>query len=230
MSSINPKSKKLLAALAILLVLFSSFSFIETANGERPLPSDAQLLSRLPEKDDFCGTFFNSLKPRCIVFHVLYMLRTLLMFLVNLGIYLTMIALNLSYGVASLSVVTKGFEVSLAVVNLVFVFLIIFMAIATILRSQTYGLKRAFLKLILAVILVNFSLVAAKIMLNFSNGAALFFISAASDNQGSEFNKAAAGFGKALMGVFNPQSVDRPPTAQELAEDRNDEDFIWAIN
>jgi hypothetical protein len=98
--------------------------------------------------------------------------------------------------------VQTGFSVSLAIANLGFVLGIIIIAIATIIRNQTYGIKQLLWKLVVMAILVNFGLVITAPIVGFANGMSTYFINATSPS-------AATGgyetYVNSLMSAFQPQ-------------------------
>lgn len=108
------------------------------------------------------------------------------------------VALNMSDGakIVNSPTVKVGFSVSLAVVNLGYVAALIVIAIATILRNNTYGAKQTLVRLLVSAVLVNFGLVIAGVMISFSDQIMMFFLHQISPaGQGtSEFaNRLAAG-------------------------------------
>ncbi|PIT92713.1 MAG: hypothetical protein COU08_00935 [Candidatus Harrisonbacteria bacterium CG10_big_fil_rev_8_21_14_0_10_42_17] len=83
------------------------------------------------------------------------------------GFMQIMIALNAS--VISSSIVTIGFRIALNLANLGFILAVIMIAFGTILRIEQYQLKKTFVRLVIAAILINFSLLIAGGILDFSN-------------------------------------------------------------
>ena len=118
--------------------------------------------------------------------------------------------LGLNSGVFQADIVQKGFGVTLSIANLGFVLGIIIIAIATILRSETYGYKKMLWKLIAAAILVNFSLVIAAPIFNLGNSFTTYFLNCI-DPAGGGCNTQGSGlssmndFAANLAGAFNPQ-------------------------
>lgn len=90
-------------------------------------------------------------------------------FLINLGIDLNNTAL-------SGAIVRTGFAITLQTANLGFVLAIIVIAFATILRFESYGMKKMLGKLILAAFLINFSLTIAGTILDFSHVLSNYFL------------------------------------------------------
>lgn len=126
-------------------------------------------------------------------------LFTLAGFFVNLGI-------DLNNAILASRLLGIGFTLSLQVVNLGFVLAIIAIAFATILRYEQYGMKKMLSKLIIAAILVNFSLTIAGAILDFAGVFSGFFVS-------QSWGGGAGGtidFVKSLAGAFAPQGVLEP--------------------
>lgn len=102
-------------------------------------------------------------------------------------------------------VVIVGFPVSLSIANLFFVLAIIIIAIATILRLQTYGLKQTLWKLVVMAIGVNFGLIIAGMILQFSDSLSFYFINTAADPTSGE--NSVTQFASAIAGAFQPQQI-----------------------
>ena len=108
-----------------------------------------------------------------------------------------------NFQVMSDPIITIGFRQSLQAANLGFVLAIIIIAFATIFRNESYGLKKMLWKLVVAATLVNFSLLLAGVLLDFSHVAARHFIG----------NKS---LGSVLVTELSPQSfIISPGDVQE---------------
>ena len=90
--------------------------------------------------------------------------------------YLVKVALNINFELLKSPVVQTGWQIVLNFTNLGFVLAIIVMAFATIFRVETYAMKKTLWKLIVAALLVNFSLVIAGAFINISDVFSRFFI------------------------------------------------------
>ena len=95
------------------------------------------------------------------------------------------------------AIVTIGWTIVRDVANLGFVLVIIVIAFATILRLENYGAKKLLPRLILAAILVNFSLQIGAFIIGFSQVITDFFFSKISLSPGE--------IGATLIGAFGPQ-------------------------
>ncbi|MDO8557136.1 MAG: hypothetical protein Q7R98_01595 [Candidatus Jorgensenbacteria bacterium] len=98
--------------------------------------------------------------------------------LLILGGWLVDIALQLNFDILNSTnkVVQIGWTITRDLANLGFVLLAIIIAIATIVRYQSYGNNKLLGKLIAVAILVNFSLTIAGSLIQFSNVLTKFFI------------------------------------------------------
>ena len=135
------------------------------------------------------------------VFVVTYIIATVVGALIGFVAFFVEVALQLNSNIVRSNAVQSGFKIATSVANLGFVAAIIVIAIATILRSQTYGIKKILWKLVVAALLVNFSLVIAGVIINFADGLTLYFLKAASpDFSYGPFT----GFANSLAGAFAP--------------------------
>lgn len=91
-------------------------------------------------------------------------------------------AVRLGNDVLTLPAVQSGWQIVLSFTNLGFVLGIIVIAFATILRMESYGMKQILWKLVVAALLVNFSLVIAGSIMSASNVASNVFYEASMKN------------------------------------------------
>src|SRR3989338_59219 len=85
------------------------------------------------------------------------------------------IAISLA-GLSGIDAVTIGWTITRDIANIFFIFALLIIAIATILRLESYGAKQLLPKLIIIALLINFSLVIAFTVVDASNILALAFI------------------------------------------------------
>jgi len=108
--------------------------------------------------------------------------------------------LDLNSQILDFPVVQAGWEIVRDLANLGFVFAIILISVATIVRYKDYGAKRLLPRLIAAAILVNFSLTIGGVFIDFSNVLTDFFISKTS-------TEGVFGLSTSLADAFNPQAL-----------------------
>lgn len=140
----------------------------------------------------------------CGIYLIAYVINSVLGLFVSLGALLMKVALNYNNLIPFTRTFRIGFEISLSIVNLGFVFMLIVIALATILRSQTYGLKKLFVRLILAIILVNFSFAIAHTIIRVTNGLSLWFLREATP-QGGPWSMSYSAFVDRITSAFAPQ-------------------------
>lgn len=145
-----------------------------------------------------------------VTYAIGYIIAALGGILVAVEAWLITVALNVNANVFQSSVVQNGFSISLAVANLAFVLGIIVIAIATILRRESYGIKQLLWKLAVMAILVNFGLVIMAPIFGMANNMTQYFLNCVSPTAGgcsgtgsglSSYNT----FATTLVGAFNPQ-------------------------
>ena len=127
---------------------------------------------------------------------------------VNIGGSLVNWTLDLNSQVLNNSTVSIGWTVSRDIANLGFVLAIIIIAFATILRIESYQMKKLLANLITAALLVNFSLVFAGIFIDFSGILTNFFINRATSNNPSEI-------GAGLADAFQVQKLLWPTDTED---------------
>ena len=110
----------------------------------------------------------------------------------TIAAYLVKVALNINFELLKSPVVQTGWQIVLNFTNLGFVLAIIVMAFATIFRVQSYAMKKTLWKLIVAALLVNFSLVIAGAFINISDIFSNFFLKQGGIRNPLEWSKAFA--------------------------------------
>ncbi|TSC59772.1 MAG: Uncharacterized protein LiPW15_792 [Parcubacteria group bacterium LiPW_15] len=117
------------------------------------------------------------------------------------------VVLNMSLGAVNSPTVQGGYNVTLAIANLGFILGVIIVAIATILRNQTYGVKTLLYKVVVMAVLVNFGLVLAGGLINISNGFTQYFLDSITGGKGAA---SVLKFSDTMTGAFQPQSFLSP--------------------
>lgn len=105
--------------------------------------------------------------------------------------------------ILTLTAVTVGWQIVLGFTNLGFVLAIIVIAFATIFRMQSYAIKQTLWKLIVAALLVNFSLVIAGAFISVSNNITDIFVKAITGDSLAD----------ALGNAMQPQAFWKGPDA-----------------
>src|SRR3989344_5046097 len=141
----------------------------------------------------------------CAVYGATFIINSFASLLIMLGGWMVKTSLVQGSNVLDSPTVRTGFGVMLSLANLGFVLGIIVIAIATILRNQSYGVKQALWRLLVMAILVNFSLVIAGALINFSNELTVYFVDQATPG-------GYDGFAGKLTDGFAPQKLLEPPS------------------
>lgn len=97
-------------------------------------------------------------------------------------------SLNLNKTLAQLQVVDRAWGVGRDVANMFFIFILLFIAIATILQIEQYGAKTLLVKVIIVAVLINFSLVITKVVIDTSNILAASFYNQMTANGGKSIS------------------------------------------
>ncbi len=115
------------------------------------------------------------------------------------------VAISFGNNVINLPVVSLGFQTVLGIANLGFVLAIIIIAFATIFRLESYAIKQTLWKLVIAALLVNFSLVIAGAFISFSNTFSNYFLEAFHNDS----------VGDALADIIEPQKLTQVAGADD---------------
>jgi len=120
-------------------------------------------------------------------------------------------------------VVNIGWKIFRDLSNLVFIFILLAIAIATILGIQNYGAKQLLVKVILVALLINFSLFTTKVIIDAANVFTVGFYNAILAGEGNTGITGAGEFDKGVSSVFagalNLQTIFRGNDAKALSKD-----------
>jgi hypothetical protein len=139
----------------------------------------------------------------CGIATVADVVKVIFGWLIVLGGALVSLSLTFNGNLFISPIVQTGFSVVLSVANLGFVLGIIVIALATILRNETYGIKKMLGKLIVMAILVNFGLVITGPIVGFADNLTSYFMNAGG-------NGGASNFSTNLVAAFQPQVLANP--------------------
>jgi len=102
-------------------------------------------------------------------------------------------------------IVKIGWGITRDISNMFFILILMIIAFATIFKAETYGMKKLLPKLIIAALLINFSLVLCGAIIDFTQVITDFFISQAGGEK----------FDQQLMNAFNAtKGLDKRPEAE----------------
>lgn len=143
-----------------------------------------------------------------LMFVISYIISIIAGFIISLEAFLIEIVLQLNSQVIQNEFVQSGFLISLSITNLIFVGGIIVIAIATILRIESYGIKQTLWRLIVMAILVNFSLTISGAIINISDNFSNYFLDSINPEVGPNGQQTSSKYGAfatAISGAFTPQ-------------------------
>lgn len=128
-----------------------------------------------------------------------------------ISILASMIAWVLKLPIYGNPVVNMGWTYSKNIVNMFFLLGLLAIGISTILRLETFGAKKTFARLIIAALLINFSLQIAGVFVDFSDVFNRYFLNTISGDWGGILTKA---FGwQQFYAVFN--TTGAPPEVMD---------------
>jgi hypothetical protein len=205
------RKNKILVGLFIFFIIFYFFTFIQVfAQDTPPPPKD----NSQPGGGGFAEkivtgliTGFTNITSGFIsfaAFIINYIISIILGVVINLEAWLIEIVLEMNDQILKSDFVQSGYQISLAVTNLIFVAGIIVIAIATILRWESYSMKKILWQLILMAVLVNFGLSIAGAIIRISTNFSWYFLNAVNPGGGSGAAHYGA-FATAIAGAFTPQ-------------------------
>ena len=144
----------------------------------------------------------DSVNPTCAVYFVAYLFNQLIVSIISVGAFFIAAFLAISASMYSSPVIATGFSVCLAFANLGFVLFLIIIAVATIIRIESYGMKKNLFKLIVMAILVNFGLVITMPIIAFSNNVSGYFVNQIAPPSGGH------DIGTIITAAFEPQAFN----------------------
>ena len=192
--------KRTYKIIGVILVAFACAALLG------PAFAHAQTQTQTQTPDFFSCAASTGDVATCGIYVVAGAINAIFALLVSLGAFLIQMGLRFNAHIFDSPTVQIGFSVSLAIANLGFVLGIIIIALATILRNQTYGIKQLLWKLVLMAVLVNFGLVITSPIVSFSDSMTNYFLTAVAGN-GID---GAQGFVNNLTNAFQPQAVATP--------------------
>ena len=137
---------------------------------------------------------------------VLYILSTIFASILMIGGWVFDWTLNLNSAILDNPAVRVGWPIARDITNLGFVLLILVIAFSTILQMGSFTAKKALPKLIIAALLINFSLLFVGIFLDFCGIITNFFINTAITGSGS-----GVGISQAIIGMMHIVNILQPP-------------------
>lgn len=212
----------------ISLLLFTQYSFAQLPNPSDPDHSGgssfgSKVIKAIacisnPALSALCAKVFNSGGSSALSYFgskvvqaingMLYFILTFLQWGAALALWLAEQAILESVNrLMDINMVKTGWTVLRDFANLFFIFILLVIAIATILRMESYGMKRLLPTLILVAIFINFSLLLTQLIIQPTNYAALWFMSLIQDKNDSFATSVAQAF--RLSAISNTKRISQ---------------------
>ncbi len=149
-----------------------------------------------------------------ILYVVLWVISFILGFIgVMFNTVFSVTVVNMKTYVESIEVISVGWTAIRDMANILFIFMLLYLAISTILQLDEHGVKHGLSRLIIGATLINFSLFFVKIPIDVSNIVAIEVynkIKISSSN--ADIVGGTGGLGDAFLSMFSPQQVFADPT------------------
>jgi hypothetical protein len=206
-------SIKLIIIFSVLFLLFlnsanAQFGYL-SPEALTPSPTTGKSLNQQYSESIASGaaSFITNIAARVIgfiAFIINYIISIILGVVINLEAWFVEIVLAMNDQILKSEFVQAGYQISLAVANLIFVAGLIVIAIATILRRESYSIKQVLWKLILMAVLVNFGLSLAGVLIQISSNFSWYFLNSINPGGGTGESQYGS-FARAIAGAFTPQ-------------------------
>lgn len=156
------------------------------------------------------GAYNAVLKLSALILGLVGMLFNMsLNFTLNIG----ELFLNSSFGLGGAQgAIYVGWSTIRNFINILFIFVLLYVAISTIIQSDKYGAKKMITKIVVAALLINFSLFFTKAVIDLSNILALQFYarileSAKNVNAGQNTDRLDGGLSSAMLNAMGLESM-----------------------
>lgn len=214
--------------------------------GEVNKASDDLITGTLPQcfKAGTLTPPFFTIDPFACFGEILYFLLSILAFFLGLigAIFNTVFdvtLVNMRQNIINIKIIETGWVTIRDFANILFIFMLLYLAISTILQLDEHGVKHGLSRLIVGAVLINFSLFFVKIPIDVSNILAIEIYKAINiegdtPGEGAGINP-SFGLGDAIMAMFSPQQVFNngsldPKTINEAnANLKPDEKIAWNL-
>lgn len=161
----------------IVITLLAVVVLTLPANAVLALTPQQQELQDLVTQISNCDNLFGICIGKMIAWSTYYILQFVtFLFSISGSLFDAIIPLVLTPSIYDIDAIHTGWTTARDTANLFFIFILLTIAIATILRIETYGAKALLPKLIIAALFINFSLLLTQYVIFSSNILAGFFI------------------------------------------------------
>lgn len=189
----------------------ASTNEISVFDAQSPGFSWSNCLPDLPGPDVDSSDNFDFTKCVALIsFNVLFRPTAVILWLSG-QIFNGSIHFSLDKAVFDSDLIVNGWKTTRDFANMFFIFILLYIAIATILQLGGYGIKDLLVKVLIIALLVNFSLLITKVIIDASNVLAWEFYNNMTTEGGTVttklFGKGARDISSVFIAGFNPQNL-----------------------
>ena len=142
-----------------------------------------------------------------LFFGISWFIALLGSFVIGILIWVLQIIILAGDGLVNSPAVQTGFPILLSVANLGFVLAVIMIAVATIVRNQSYGIKKFLVNVVIMAVAGNFGLVIAGSILGVSNRVTNYFLSSMTGGSPTKLASTIAGIVQPQRAVTSVSTV-----------------------
>ncbi len=160
-----------------------------------------------------------------VITSIAYVILGILSYIVDaigiiFNIVISITVINMSSLINKIDIIKAGWQAIRDLTNIIFIFMLLYLAIATILQLDEHGVKHGLSRLIIGATLINFSLFFVKVPIDVSNILAIQIYNKVNPPSDSTFVGALSGrkgLGDAFFQMFSPQKVFKDPRLSNLS-------------
>lgn len=164
-----------------------------------------------------------------IVYHVIYTPTAWLLRAAG-EIFDTMLSISLDKDFINAGFANDGWKMTRDVVNIAFIFILLYAAISTILQANTAKTRSIIIRLVIVALLVNFSLFFTKVVIDSSNIMALAFYNgitvSAPATQYAKTGTPQKNISAEIINSFNPQKLIGKESFSAFSRGEADNDLV----
>lgn len=187
--------------------LLESKGLFDTSNAQTSVAMTETTVTANPSLD-YCeweGTWPHATVYGCFV-RLLYLILWVASLFVGFagllfGWVFDFTVVNMKANIGGIEVIGSAWRVVRDLANIFFIFILLYLAIVTILQLDEHGVRHSLSRLIIAAVLINFSLFFVKVIIDVPNILSIKIYNAAVPESGTGNGK----LGNAFLQIFNPQ-------------------------
>lgn len=191
----------------------------------------AKAVAELKRKEEIeaCGGVWSGFNWLCIFDKIIVFIGNLILSIFSwilwfagllLNFTLTWTLTNLKGTLDGFTIIEEGWKNFRDIGNIMFIFVLLYISIGTILRLSGVDMKKMLMNVILFAVLINFSLFFTRVIIDVSNVFAINFYNSAVSDKCAKLNDYDGGITCTVMnnlrltGLYNPNSIDSAKTME----------------